>query len=92
MGYFWGGASWRQHQSLRPNELLMWSAIRYWRDQGAQIFDFGGAGDYKLKYGPAEVIVPLFRKSRVAAIGRLRDVAKRAIEIRRQIAGRHLQS
>jgi hypothetical protein len=92
MGYFWGGASWRQHQSLRPNELLMWSAIRYWRDQGAQIFDFGGAGDYKLKYGPVEVVVPLFRKSRVAAIGRLRDVAKRAIEIRRQIAGRHLPS
>jgi hypothetical protein len=90
MGYFWGGASWRQHQSLRPNELLMWSAIRYWRDQGAQIFDFGGAGDHKLKYGPVEVVVPLFRKSRIAAIGRLRDLAKRAIEIRRQIAGRQL--
>jgi CelD/BcsL family acetyltransferase involved in cellulose biosynthesis len=90
MAYFWGGASWREHQQLRPNELLMWSAIRHWRERGAEVFDFGGAGDYKRKYGPVEVVVPLFRKSRFAVIGELRDLAKRTIELRRRITGRRL--
>ena len=26
--YFWGGASYRQHQHLRPNEALIWYALR----------------------------------------------------------------
>ncbi len=90
MAYFWGGASWRQFQSVRPNDLLMWSAIRYWREHGADVFDFGGAGDYKLKFGPTEVAVPLFRKSRFAIVSDMREVAKRTINLKRRLAGRHL--
>jgi len=88
MAYFWGGASWRQFQSVRPNDLLMWSAIRYWREQGADVFDFGGAGDYKLKFGPTEVPVPLFRKSRFGIVDDMREVAKRTIILKRRLAGR----
>jgi CelD/BcsL family acetyltransferase involved in cellulose biosynthesis len=90
MAYFWGGASWRQFQSMRPNDLLMWSAIRYWRERGAAVFDFGGAGDYKLKFGPTEVAVPLFRKSRFGIVGDMREVAKRTITLKRRFAGRDL--
>jgi CelD/BcsL family acetyltransferase involved in cellulose biosynthesis len=90
MAYFWGGASWREFQSVRPNDLLMWSAIRYWREHGADVFDFGGAGDYKLKFGPTEVSVPLVRKSRLGIIGDMREVAKRTIRLKRRLAGRRL--
>jgi CelD/BcsL family acetyltransferase involved in cellulose biosynthesis len=89
MAYFWGGASWRRSQSLRPNDLLMWAAIRHWRDRGVHVFDFGGAGDYKRKFGPVEVAVPLFRKSRIGVIEDMREVAKRTIKLRRRLAGRN---
>jgi CelD/BcsL family acetyltransferase involved in cellulose biosynthesis len=91
MAYFWGGASWRQDQTLRPNDLLMWSAIRHWRARGVAVFDFGGAGDYKRKFGPVEVIVPLFRRSRFAVVEQLRGAAKHAIGLRRRLVGRHLR-
>lgn len=68
----------------------MWSAIRYWRERGADVFDFGGAGDYKLKFGPTEVAVPLFRKSRFGIVGDMREVAKRTIKLKRRFAGRDL--
>lgn len=89
MAYFWGGASWRRHHSLRPNDLLMWSAIRHWRARGAHVFDFGGAGEYKRKYGPAEVAVPLFRTSKFGVVEDMREIAKRAVKLRRRLAGRH---
>jgi Acetyltransferase (GNAT) domain len=91
MAYFWGGASWRRHQSLRPNDLLMWAAIRHWSERGAGVFDFGGAGDYKRKFGPVEVAVPLFRKSRIGVIEDMREVAKRTIKLRRRFAGRNVR-
>lgn len=90
MAYFWGGASWRRYQSLRPNELLMWSAIQQWRERGVDVFDFAGAGDYKRKYGPTEVSVPLFRRSRVRALEDFRAVAKRTVKLRRRVAGLRL--
>jgi Acetyltransferase (GNAT) domain len=90
MAYFWGGASWRQFQSVRPNDLLMWSAMQCWRERGAEVFDFGGAGDYKRKFGPTEVAVPLFRKSRFGIVGDMRELAKRTIKLKRRLAGRDL--
>ncbi len=35
----------------RPNEAVMWAAMRNWRDRGAEVFDFGGGGVYKEKFG-----------------------------------------
>ena len=32
--YFWGNGSLREHQILRPNEAIHWSAMRYWRGRG----------------------------------------------------------
>lgn len=62
--HFWGGASWREHQILRPNELLMWTAMLHWKARGIQRFDLVGGGEYKRKYGPTEFAVPWFRQSR----------------------------
>jgi len=73
--YFWGGASWRVHQGLRPNEAIFWHAIRFWKQRGIAVLDMGGGGDYKRKYGPRELTIPHFRRSRVPGLMALRDLA-----------------
>jgi CelD/BcsL family acetyltransferase involved in cellulose biosynthesis len=86
--YFWGGASFREHQILRPNELLMWHAMKYWKSRGIEWCDLGGGADYKRKYGPIEVSVPFFRMSRFAALSGARDLAKKAMKLRQAARGR----
>jgi hypothetical protein len=62
--FFWGNASLRPSQRFRPNEALNWTAMRTWKARGVRWFDWGGGGDYKLKYGGAEIWNPHFYKSR----------------------------
>ncbi len=80
--YFWGGASWRSHQILRPNEAIFWFAMRYWKARGMSVMDMGGGGDYKRRYGPRELRVPVLRKSRHPLLGRLRDAGGSALRWR----------
>jgi hypothetical protein len=75
--YFWGGASWRSHQILRPNEAVFWFAMRHLRRRGIPLLDMGGGGRYKRKYGPRERRIPFFRKSRWPGMMALRDAAAR---------------
>jgi hypothetical protein len=74
-GYFWGGASWRQHQALRPNEAIFWYVIRTLKERGVPLLDMGGGGEFKKKFGPAERRVPILRRSRVPGMLKARDVA-----------------
>lgn len=37
--YFWGGASWREHQHLYPNEAIVWHAMLHWKRRGVPLFD-----------------------------------------------------
>lgn len=53
--FFWGGASYRPDQHYRPNEYMIWTAIKYWRDKGCKTFDMVGIRDYKKKFGSHEV-------------------------------------
>jgi hypothetical protein len=76
--FFWGGASWREFQILRPNELVFWHAMMYWKARGIQRLDMGGAGEYKRKYGGRDIAVPWFRRSRYAWLMPLRRRAQRA--------------
>jgi predicted N-acyltransferase len=90
---FWGNASWRAHQHHRPNEALHWYAMKYWRERGVQVFDWGGGGRYKEKYGVTPVRVPWLRKSRFKALETIRDGARRAFEMRQRfIARRRFQA
>jgi len=73
--YFWGGASWRQHQSHRPNEPIFWHAIRSFKERGIPLMDWGGGGDFKRKFGPQDRRVPIMRRSRVAGLMAARDLA-----------------
>jgi CelD/BcsL family acetyltransferase involved in cellulose biosynthesis len=86
--YFWGGASMREHQILRPNEAIFWYAMRYWRVHGMTVLDLGGGGEYKRRYGPREVSVPFFRRSRFPGLPLLREIARVAVDRRHAWLGR----
>jgi CelD/BcsL family acetyltransferase involved in cellulose biosynthesis len=89
--YFWGGASFRSDQILRPNEAIFWYAIRYLQEHGTTTLDMGGAGEYKRKYGGDEVWLPWYRSSRYPGLSALRNLAKAAITRRQMRSGRKLQ-
>jgi CelD/BcsL family acetyltransferase involved in cellulose biosynthesis len=74
--YFWGGASWRSHQRLHPNEALFWYAMRYWRERGVTTLDMGGGGDYKRKFGVVDLAVPHITHSRFAGLASMRAAAR----------------
>jgi len=85
--YFWGGASLRADQILRPNEAIFWHAMRHWRARGMQVMDMGGGGDYKRKYGPVELFVPFFRRGRVPGLMALREAARIAHAAKQRLRG-----
>jgi hypothetical protein len=94
---FWGNASLRSSQSLRPNEAIHWYAMRYWKRRGAEIYDWGGEGAYKEKYGCVPHHVPWFTKSRFGFLSTLRGQAKAMFERGQRFQGwlqgrRRLQS
>ena len=86
--YFWGGASYRPDQHLRPNEALIWHALRWARAHGVTEFDFVGGNSYKQKYGTTEVPVPWARRSRSPLVAGLRDAAKEAFALRQRALAR----
>jgi hypothetical protein len=90
--YFWGGASVREHQILRPNEAIFWYAMRYWRARGMTALDLCGGGEYKRRYGPRELRLPFFRRSRFRGLSALREVARMAVERRQLLLGRRRRS
>jgi hypothetical protein len=84
---FWGNASFRSSQSLRPNEAIHWYAMRYWKRRGAEIYDWGGEGTYKEKYGCVPHRVPWFTKSRFNFISKLRGQARAIFERKQRFQG-----
>lgn len=75
---YWGNASFRDSLHWRPNELMNWHAMRYWKQRGIQSFDWGGEADYgryKRKYGGDPLAYPSFRKSRYGLVSMLRNGA-----------------
>ncbi len=70
--FAWGSANWRHFSRVRPNEMLQWYAIKYWKARGMRTFDLVGRGDYKLKYGSRPIVVPWVRKSKSPGIAFLR--------------------
>jgi hypothetical protein len=82
--YFWGGASWRAFQGLRPNEAVQWEAIKIGRRKGLHTYDMGGGGDYKRKYGGSEIEVPWFRKSKYPWLRFMRELAERGHKFGRE--------
>jgi CelD/BcsL family acetyltransferase involved in cellulose biosynthesis len=86
--YFWGGASYRPDQHLRPNEALIWHALRFAKRHGVTEFDFVGRGAYKVKYGTVPYVVPWVRRSRFGFLGHLRNAARDAFALRQKASAR----
>jgi hypothetical protein len=84
---FWGNASFRSSQGFRPNEFMQWYLMRYWKKRGVQVYDWGGEGTYKEKYGCVAHRVPWFMKSRYQLMGKLRDGAKKIYRGKQRLMG-----
>jgi hypothetical protein len=87
IAHFWGNARVSDGQNLRPNEVLHWYAMRYWKEKRVPVFDWGGTGKHKEKYGCVPINVPRFVKSRVPGLSFVRDQAKRVVRGRQRLAG-----
>ena len=85
--FAWGAASLRKYQVLRPNELLTWHAIKYWKSRGAIRLDYGGGGAYKQKFGATSIALPWFRKSRYPLLEFMRSSAQRMVTARQRFWG-----
>lgn len=85
--YFWGGASWRAHQHLRPNQILHWAAMMYWKARGMTRYDMGGGGDYKRQYGGRQIAVPWVIVSKYPGLHSLRSCARFAWSLRQRASG-----
>ena len=84
---FWGNASFRSSQALRPNELIQWYVMRYWKRRGIEIYDWGGEGIYKEKYGCVPHQVPWFTKSRYEFVSKLRHEARKMFDRKQRFLG-----
>jgi len=84
---FWGNASLRAYQNLRPNEAIHWYAMRSWKQRGVAIYDWGGEGTYKEKYGCVVHRVPWFTKSRYEFLQVLRDEARSMFARKQKLMG-----
>lgn len=86
--FFWGGASYRSGQYYRPNEYMIWTAIKYWRERGVKIFDMVGIREYKRKFGSHEEYYAHLIIARNSFIIFLRNVAKKFYFIMLKIKGK----
>ena len=86
--FFWGNASWREEQHWRPNEYLHWYALRYWKARGVKLFDWGGGGTYKEKYGVEPYVVPWFYKSKYRLLSTVRNEARALYYKSQRLVGR----
>ncbi|HKB09020.1 MAG TPA: GNAT family N-acetyltransferase [Vicinamibacterales bacterium] len=86
--FFWGNASWRSEQHWRPNEYLHWYALRYWKERGVKLFDWGGGGAYKEKYGVEPYVVPWFYKSKYRLLTTVRNEARALYYRSQRLVGR----
>lgn len=89
--FFWGGASWREHQLLRPNEALQWTAMQYWMERGMTLYDMMGGGRYKRNYGARSIHVPRAHLARFQVVEGLREVRRRAQKVGQRLGGWRLR-
>ena len=75
--FFWGGASYREHQHYRPNEYMIWTAIKYWREKGCEVLDMVGDRAYKRKFGPVPERYALIYLTKYPILIKMRNLAKK---------------
>lgn len=82
----WGQASYKDSHSLFPNEAMWFEAMRYWKNAGATVFELGGGGEYKKKYGGVPYVKPRLVATKYQALHTLKQLAKRSYYFTRKVA------
>lgn len=86
-GYYMGAASYRAYQKYLPNEGLFWEFSKFWNEQGIMHLDLVGYREYKLKYNPEIIEIPVILIEKYRGIIFLKNVAKRCIVMMRKLRG-----
>ena len=73
--FFMMGASLRPYQNYRPNEYMIYTAMKYWRDRGCEVFDMVGIRPYKKKFGSWEVHYPIIVVPKFKVLYLLKNIA-----------------
>ena len=75
---YWTGASHQRYQKYCPNEFMVWEAMRLAHQRGGGILNFGGMGNYKLKFGTVYEYVPrmVFSKNKHSILVHARPFIK----------------
>ena len=89
---FWGGASWREFQYLRPNEYLMWYAMKYWKARGIKTFNLGGWADYKKQYGGEQIKDVILMKTNPKFLAGFHSNTRNLWQLYRKVSGGLLNS
>lgn len=85
--YGWGGASWREYQIFRPNELEQWYAMKSLKARGIKRYDMVGPESHKRKYGGDIISVPRLIMGKYGFLFDLRNLAKKAAKARQSLLG-----
>jgi hypothetical protein len=72
---FWGNGSIRDMLHLRPNQVIHWYAMRYWKARGVRYHAWGGGGSYKESYGPEPLQYLRSYKGAVPGLAQIRQPA-----------------
>lgn len=75
--YFFGAASYRQYQLLRPNEYIIWKAILEAKEKGCNCFDMCGVRKYKEKFMPQIDSHPVFYFEKLPFLYQLKKIFKK---------------
>ena len=73
--FFMMGASLRPYQQYRPNEYMIYTAMKYWRDRGCEEFDMVGIRPYKKKFGSWEERYPIIIAPKYKILYHLKNFA-----------------
>lgn len=77
MAFYWGASSYRTYQKMRPNELLMFEAIKKIKEEGCEILEMEGIRPYKEKYNPIRYAKPKIIVARLSIIISMKNAAKK---------------
>lgn len=82
--YFFGAASYSNYYKYKPNDYVIWNAIKKWKNYGCTEFDMLGVRDYKEKFCPTLVQKPIIYASKIPFFHSFKIFAKSIIMLFRK--------
>lgn len=86
--YFIGAASFTDSVKDLPNERLFWEFVKHWREKGIKNLNLVGYREYKLKYNPRIVDLPIVYFEKIKGLLFMKNLAKKVISLLRKIKGK----